>query len=74
MKVKSRRHFRCPSCGALGGRVALWGMPSAEAAADDVFIAGCSLEVDPKTGFVFDRGCIECGHLWTGGKKNTRPR
>jgi hypothetical protein len=40
-----------------------------EAAADDVFIAGCGMEIDEKTGEVFDRRCIECKHLWSSGRK-----
>jgi hypothetical protein len=69
VKEKRRRHFRCPSCHTLGGRIAFWGEPPAEVAEDDVFIAGCCLEMDPETDRMFDRGCIECNHLWSSGTK-----
>ena len=72
MRTGARRHFRCPYCLSMGGRTVLWGMPSMEAADDDVFIAGCMLERDSESGRLFDRGCVECRKLWLSGKTSPK--
>ena len=51
----------CPECGGPSREI-VYGMPSeefAEAADDDIVIAGCCIDVD-----VPDRECKVCEHQW----------